>query len=337
MRRVIWTDEGLGPVDVEPDPLEPGWVRLQVEACGICGSDLHFWHGHIPPPLGTSPGHEFAGTVVDAGQGTTGLADARYAVSPNVSCGVCSFCYSGRSNLCGRSGPGIGLGRHGALAEFVDAPRANLAPVPDDVGPVIASLTEPLAVTIRGVGLARVQPDSRVLILGAGAIGLCAALVARDRAGEVGDVAITARYPHQRAVAELLGVTVLNEDEAVAWGKEHRPDVVIESVGGNADTVTDAIRVVGRGGRIVILGTFNQPKPVNLQRLMMKEVALVGSFCYGNGDREPEFTTAARLTGRWQRELDAIATHQFPLEDAATAFGTASDKTSGAIKVTLIP
>jgi threonine dehydrogenase-like Zn-dependent dehydrogenase len=70
---------------------------------------------------------------------------------------------------------------------------------------------------------------------------------------------------------------------------------------------------------------------------MMKEVALLGSFCYGGGEREPEFATAARLTGRWTDELDALATHQFPLDDVAAAFATASDKTTGAIKVTLTP
>ena len=116
-------------------------------------------------------------------------------------------------------------------------------------------------------------------------------------------VAITARHPHQRAAAERLGVTVLDEADAIPWGKQHRPDVVIESVGGAADTVADAIRVIGRGGRLVLLGTFNGPKPVDLQRLMMKEVALLGSFCYGSGERETEFATAARLTGRWQDEL----------------------------------
>ena len=115
----------------------------------------------------------------------------------------------------------------------------NLAPIPDGVDAVTASLTEPLAVTVRGVGRARVAADSTVLVIGAGTIGLCAALVARDRAAAV---AITARHPHQRAAAEQLGVTVLGEDEAVAWGKEHRPDVVVESVGGAADTVGDAIR-----------------------------------------------------------------------------------------------
>ena len=210
----------------------------------------------------------------------------------------------------------------------------NVAPIPDGVDAVTASLTEPLAVTVRGVGLAGVRPDSKVLVQGAGMIGLCAALVARDRAS---DVAITARYPHQRAAAERLGVTVLAEDEAIPWGKEHRPDVVIESVGGTADTLDDAIRVVGRGGRIVVLGTFSQPKPINLQRLMMKEVGLLGSFCYGEGDRESEFAMAARLTGRWRDELRSLSTHQFPLDDVSKAFATAGDKTTGAIKVTLTP
>src|SRR5262249_47611305 len=158
----------------------------------------------------------------------------------------------------------------------------------------------PLAVTVRGIGAARLGPDSKVLVLGAGAIGLCAALVARDRAAEV---AITARHPHQRRAASGLGVTVLDEDEAIPWGKEHRPDVVVESVGGTAETMKDAVRVIARGGRIVILGTFSRPMPIDLQRVMMKEVAVLGSFCYGSGEREPEFATAARLTGRWQDEL----------------------------------
>jgi threonine dehydrogenase-like Zn-dependent dehydrogenase len=331
MRRAVWVEDGLSVIDDEPVALEPGWVRLRVEACGICGSDLHFWHGHLRRPMGTSPGHELVGTVID---GPPGLGDHRYAVSPNLACGICEFCRNGRTNLCGRGGPGLGLGRHGGLAELVDAPLANLAPIPDDVDAVTASLTEPLAVTVRGVGLAQVEPDDKVLVLGGGTIGLCAALVARDRAAEV---AITARHPHQRAAAEQLGVTVLDEADAIAWGKEQRPDVVIESVGGAADTLGDAIRVVRRGGRIVILGSFSEPKVVDLQRVMMKEVALLGSFCYGAGQREPEFTTAARLTGRWRDELGALTTHQLPLAEVADAFRIADDKTTGAIKVTLVP
>jgi threonine dehydrogenase-like Zn-dependent dehydrogenase len=331
MRRAVWTKTGLDVVDDEPGPLEPGWVRLQVEACGICGSDLHFWHGQVPRPLGTSPGHELVGTVVD---GPGGLEDVRYAVSPNVSCGTCDFCRRGATNLCGRAGPGLGLGRNGGLADLIDAPLANLAPIPDGVDPVTASLAEPLAVAIRGVGLAGVEPDDRVLVQGAGTIGLCAALVARDRAAEV---AISARPPHPRAAAEALGVPVLDEDQALAGGKEHRPEVVVESVGGMADTLAEALRVAARGGRVVVLGSFSQPQELDIQRMMMKEVALLGSFCYGTADGEPEFTTAARLTGRWSGELAALTTHQYPLDDVATAFATAGDKGTGAIKVTLVP
>jgi len=331
VRRATWTDAGLDIVDVEPPPLQDGWVRLKVEACGICGSDLHFWHGDLPRPIGTAPGHEFAGTVID---GPSNLPDVRYAVSPNVSCGRCEFCTTGRPNLCRRGGYGIGLGRDGGLAEIADAPAVNLAPIPDGVDPVIASLTEPLAVAVRGVGLADVQPDTKVLVLGAGTIGLCAALVARDRAASV---TMTARHPHQRAAGEHLGVSVLGENDAVAWAREEKPDVVVETVGGGANTVDDALRAVRRGGRVVVLGSFNDAKPVDLRTLMMKEIALLGSFCYGGGEREPEFTTAARLTGRWRDELRALTTHQFALDDIASAFDTANDKTTGAIKVTLVP
>ena len=331
MRRTNWTDEGLDVVEVDPPPLEPGWVRLKVEACGLCGSDLHFWHGEFPRALGTAPGHEFAGIVID---GPAGLPDLRYAVSPNVSCGRCEFCTTGRTNLCRRGGYGLGLGRNGGMAELADAPAVNLAPIPDGVDAVTASLTEPLAVTVRGVGLARLTADSTVLVLGAGTIGLCAALVARDRAGVV---AITARHPHQRAAAEQIGVTVLDEHAGLEWAKEHRPDVVIESVGGSGDTVNVAIRAARRGGRVVVLGTFNVQPPVDLRTMANKEVTLVGSFCYGSGEREPEFTTAARLTGRWRPELAALTTHQFGLDEVASAFATANDKATGAIKVTLLP
>ncbi len=134
-----------------------------------------------------------------------------------------------------------------------------------------------------------------------------------------------------------MGVTVLDEGDVRAWAKEHRPDVVVETVGGVADTVGDAVRAVRRGGRVVLLGSFNEPKAVDLQQLMMKEVALLGSFCYGTRGGEPEFTTAAKLTGRWRHELGAFATHQFALDDVVDAFATADDKSTGAIKVTIQP
>ena len=174
-----------------------------------------------------------------------------------------------------------------------------------------------------------------MLVLGAGAIGLCAALVARDRAAEV---AITARYPHQRAAAERIGVTVLDEDEAVTWGKEHRPEVVIESVGGTADTLTDAVRVVGRGGR--------DRRARHLQRAAAGGPAAPDDE--GGVDRRLVLLRQRRLASRSSRRppaspvggatsSPALTTHQLPLEEVADAFGIADDKSTGAIKVTLTP
>ncbi len=331
MRRAVWTTDGLSVTEVDPGPLAPGWVRLQVAACGICGSDLHTWHGSAPRPLGTAPGHELAGTILD---GPAGLADVLYAVSPNVSCGECPFCRTGQTHLCDRAaGRGLGIGADGGLAEQVDAPRENLAPVSTD-DPVVASLTEPLAVALRGVSLADPRPDSRVLVLGAGSIGLSAALLARDR---VTEVAITARHPHQAEAARSMGVTVLGEHEGIAWAKDRGADVVIESVGGAASTLDDAVKACRKGGTIVMLGVFTAPRPVDLTKLMLKELRLQGSFCYGSTPRGPEYDAAAALTGRYADELGTMTTHQFDLTGVADAFATADDKTSGAIKVSVVP
>ncbi len=115
MRRALWTDDGLEVTEVVMGALTPGWARLRVSACGICGSDLHFWHGTLRRPVGTAPGHEFAGTIED---GPAGLADVLYAVSPNVSCGACSFCLTGATHLCDRAaGRGLGLGADGGMAD----------------------------------------------------------------------------------------------------------------------------------------------------------------------------------------------------------------------------
>ena len=332
MRRAVWTEDELSIDEADPPPLAPGWARLRVEACGICGSDLHFWHRQIARPLGSAPGHEFAGTLIDGPAGHD-LADVRYVGSPAIFCGTCEYCTIGATHLCGRGAPGIGLGRDGGVADFVDLPVRNLFPVADSVDARLASLGEPLAVGIRGIGIAAPAVESRVLVLGAGTVGLIVALLARDRAAEV---AITARYPHQRAAAERLGVTVLGESDAVDWGKEHRPDVVIETVGGTADTMNIAIRLAHRGGRIVVVGTF-QKVPVDLFRAQLKELEILTSFAYGTNRRGSEFATAVQLLPRFREELSVLQTHEFPLDRANDAFATAADKSSEALKVTVVP
>ena len=330
MRQARWTESGVEVAEVAPPELPPEWVRLRVAACGICGTDLHLWRRELAPPLGIAPGHEMTGTPLE---GPRGLADELYAVEPICVCGSCDFCLSGRRHLCEKMAI-IGVMRPGGLAEFVDVPAYAVHRVHPSVSPLLASFAEPLAVCVRGVSLARVDDDSRVLVIGAGTIGLVSGLLARDRAREV---AITARHPQQREAAKRLGLRALAEDEVKAWVKDAQPDVVIETVGGQAQTLLDATRWCRAGGRIVVLGIFSQRTELNAYNLATRELEIVGSNMYGMGRRGPQFRSAVELLPRYAAELAALQTHQFGLDRLEEAFQCAGDKASGAIKVTIVP
>lgn len=330
LRRAQWSDGGIELEAVEPAPLPEGWVRLRVAACGICGSDLHMLRHHLLRVPGASPGHEFVGYPLD---GPPGLADALYAVEPRTWCGKCGFCAQGQRHLC-PLGKLLGVTAPGGLAESVDAPLASLHRVPSGVEALLASLSEPLAVCVRALDLAQLEAGSRVLVLGAGSIGLLAGLLARDRSAAV---AISARHPQQRAAAAKLGLAALGEDDVAAWARDEQPDVVIETVGGKADTASQALRACRPGGTIVMLGVFAEPRPLDLFALMAKELRVVGSNTYGTGRSGSEFRSAVALLPRYASELAALQTHQFALDEVADAFACADDKKSGAIKVTLLP
>lgn len=330
MRQTRFSGGGVELVDADPRPLRPDWVRLRVEACGICGSDLHMMRGHAQVPDWLVPGHEIVGVPVD---GPAGLAEARYAVEPRVWCGSCEFCESGSRQLCLR-GTLIGLGYNGGLAETVDVPQKSLHRVPGDAEALAASLSEPVAVCVRAIHLARIEAGSRVLVLGAGSIGLLAGLLARDRAQSV---AITARHPHQQEAAKRLGLLPLSEAEAEGWAASHGPDVVIETVGGLADTLDQAVRLCRAGGRIVVLGVFSGSRPIDALAFFVKELELVGSNTYGTTHRGSEFAVGVELAARYRSEIAPLQTHQFALDAVADAFACADDKRSGAIKVTILP
>jgi threonine dehydrogenase-like Zn-dependent dehydrogenase len=328
--RAKWTVSGLTVVDDELGPLSDGWVRLRVQACGICGTDLHSWRDADRRRLGSTPGHELVGTV---SEGPAGLADVLYAVNPNVNCGVCEFCIVGEPQLCRRGGYGIGMGRDGGLAELVDVPLANAYAVDQEVGVLEASLAEPLAVAVHAASLARPDLNSRVLIVGGGTVGLLMAVVLRDVAR---DVAVTTRYAHQKEAATAIGVRGLDEGDAEAWGKANRPDVVIETVGGDGSTLRAAMRAARRGARVVVVGAFGTIE-VDMGLAMLKELAILPSSIYGTDRRGQQFGGAVELLPRWQRDLKPLLTHQFSLGDVEGAFRCSAEKSTGALKVTITP
>lgn len=329
MLQAQWTEEGIGVFDVEPGPLADGAVRLRVSACGICGTDLHLYRRELPAPPGGVPGHEIVGTPIQGGD----FADGLYAVEPIQRCGACALCAAGRPHLCPQ-GRLLGIALPGGLAELVDVPAYTLHPVDASVSPRVAALAEPLAVCVRAVNLAELTLSSRVLVLGGGTIGLLSALLARDRAAQV---AITVRHAHQRALAESFGIRALGEDEVALWALDREPDVIIETVGGGADTLLQATRLCRRAGRVVVVGVFSGGQPIDALGLVLKELSLVGSNTYGNDRRGSEFRSAVDLLPRYRAELEALQTHTVPLREVDRGFAVAADKKSGAVKVVVTP
>jgi threonine dehydrogenase-like Zn-dependent dehydrogenase len=333
MRQSYWEDDGIKLREVEPGPLAEGWVRLKVAACGICGSDLHRLKGPPTPGrfgTGNTPGHELVGTVLESHKP---LPDALYAVEPWLACGTCDFCALGKTEHC-RNGRLIGAQVAGGLADFIDVPERNLHPADASLTPREASLNEPFGICTRSIHLAELKMDSRVMVLGGGTLGLICGTLARDYAGKV---AITARYPHQADAARKLGFEPVAEPDADAFAKEFEPDVVIESVGGHADTIDQAMRAVRPGGRIVVQGLFSHKPEFDARALIMKEIRIVGSKFFGMSEHGPVFRAASRFLPRYRDEIRTLQTHQFPLSDIKGAFATALDKTAGAIKITVVP
>ncbi len=331
MRQASYTTLGIELREVNAPHPPDEWVRLNVAACGICGTDLHVYERATSFGRDVCPGHEFVGTIAEGG---VGLADELYAVDPTIHCRTCQYCLGGKPQFCPMFKT-IGIFADGGIADSVIVPRYALHMIDPSVPSYVAAQSEPLAVAIRGLHVGPLDPDSHALVLGAGSIGLITGMLARDRARQV---AITARYAHQRTVAEALGLLVLHEDEVEVWAAEHKPDVVYETVGGNADTINVGMTCAAKGGTVVVLGSFNIGSvSISPQTLLAKELHLTASLAYGRGHRGSEFAAAVSLVPRYSHELETMATHQFPLDKIDAAFKTALDKSTGAIKVAIIP
>ena len=303
-----WTEDGITLVDVTPGKLEPGWVRLKVKACGICGSDLHTYRRHQRVNISGTPGHEFVGTIID---GPAGLDDSLYAVEPFVYCGKCLMCSSGKPQLCSTKNMAGGA-FPGGLSEFVDVPGVSLHQVDKNVEPLAASIAEPLAVSFRAVKLGKMSEKSRVLVLGGGTIGLLSGLLARDTTN---NVAITVRYPHQKTVADSIGLDTVSENDLEAWVKDNDPDVIIETVGGAGSALTQAVQHCSPSGKIIVTGIFHETPPINATRLVTREIDMIGSFLYGT-----DFGKSVALVPKYSREIELLQTHQYDLQSVSMAF-----------------
>jgi threonine dehydrogenase-like Zn-dependent dehydrogenase len=208
---------------------------------------------------------------------------------------------------------------------------------PRGVSSAVAALSEPLAVAVHAIRLAPLERGARVLVLGAGTIGLMSVLAAK--AAGAGDVVATARRPQQRAAALQLGASrVFADDDRAAldaFARASPIDLVLETVGGSADTLATPVVTARPGGTICVLGVFFGTPAFSAARLLVKELTLRGSMVYNRRHGRADFEVVQDLLAGEHERLESVVTHRIPLDDVARAFATAADKSSGAIKVTV--
>ena len=334
MKALVYTGVEELTYREEKDPLEKeGESILKVQASGICGSDMHAYHGkderRIPPLI---LGHEVSG-VIQNGK----FKDKTVVLNPLISCEKCDYCKNGREHLCpertmiGMSRP---IKREGGLAELVSVPEKNIYEVPKALDTKEAALAEPAAVALHAVILAeqtlkKPLAESKVLVQGAGAIGLlCGLILSKDKNCKN----IVLSDPNKKRLDECskyLDAKFVNPtDKSI---KENDFDLVMDSVGLEVSR-QQAIHVVSPGGSIVHIGLTQPSGTFNFRKLTIQEITLIGTYCYTNNDFK---NTLNLLTNKTLGSLEWIEYRE--LKKGAEAFKEIHDGTCIAPKIILIP
>jgi alcohol dehydrogenase len=315
----------------EPD-LVAGEVVLRIDAVGICGSDMHAYHGHDPRRKpGLVLGHEFCGTVVKSA--APGFAQGlRVTGNPLITCGVCDYCVQGRNNLCSRRTM-VGMTRPGAFAEYMSIPAASLIDMPQDMSPVHAALTEPAATALHAINMsmkamARPLPENRTLILGGGAIGMLAALLLKNY-GARGTVLAEVNPLRRHSAEQHAGVETYDPRETQP--DENGFDYVIDAVGSKVTRVA-ALNAVKPGGVVMHIGLQDWASEIDMRKLTLAEITLMGTYTYTTAD--------LRATVKLLHEGafgDLAWVQSFSLAEGAQAFADLDSGRLASSKVVLLP
>jgi threonine dehydrogenase-like Zn-dependent dehydrogenase len=330
MKALVYTDTLKMEYREEPDPNpRPGEAMIRIEAVGICGSDMHAYHGRderrVPPLI---LGHEAAGEVL------SGMRKGDEVVlNPLMTCGVCDHCQGGRSNLCEKREL-IGMRVPGAFAQYVTIPERNLLDMPQGMDPVKASLTEPTATALHAIRLAekalhRPLSECRTLILGGGSVGVLAALVLRQKGCReifLGDV-----NSLRRQTIEKIGCCVVYDPLGETLPSRGRFDLVLDAVG-SGRTRSSACEFVKPGGVISHIGLEDNEPGLDTRRLTLFEVTFIGNYTYTPVDLRASITAlSSGLLGK----LDWI--EERPLSEGVAAFRDIHSGKASAPKIVLTP
>ncbi|MCK9928050.1 zinc-binding dehydrogenase [Frankia sp. Mgl5] len=312
MKAVRAGNGGVSVVDLD-EPPGSGEV-LKIAAASICSSDLLYIR------LGSQRiiGHELAGVRED---GSAAIVEAI------MGCTVCDLCRQGRYNLCVQhTKQALGATADGGIAEQFRVPTERLVPLPAGLDVRDAPLVEPASVSWHALRLAGTGPNTRVAVVGAGALGLLAVAGARHQGAP--EVALDARHPHQAEAGERLGATLAHDGLY---------DVVVEAAGSDSG-LDRAIDLVAPGGTVVCVGVQLESKVgVNWSPLFHREGRLIPSMGYCAHENGREMEDAAAMLAKDPEITRTLITHRFPIADAAEAFRVAADRKAGALRVVIEP
>jgi threonine dehydrogenase-like Zn-dependent dehydrogenase len=292
--------------DLRPPVAPRGEALVRVIAAGVCNTDLELVRGYYP--FTGIPGHEFVGRVESA-PGAEGWEGKRVVGEINASCGRCPACAAGRRTHCERRTVLGIVNRNGALAELLTLPVENLHEVPAGVPDDVAVFTEPLAAALEIQEQVRIGPDDRVVVVGDGKLGN---LVAQSLALTGCRLLVIGRHAAKRAILARRGIAA-GTAEAIHPG---HADVAVECTG-NPDGLELARTAVRPRGTIVLKSTYAGRTSLDISRIVVDEVTLVGSRC-------GPFAPALRLLADGRVEVAPLVHARFPLADAVAAFGEAA-------------
>lgn len=343
MKALLLTEYEQMIVTDVPDPeVGPADVLVRVEACGICGSDIHGFDGstgrRIPPLV---MGHEAAGVVEAVGAEVTAFAAGdRVTFDSMVSCGECHFCRRGQANLCdNRRVLGVSCGeyrRHGAFAELIAVPQHIVYKLPDGLLPEHAALIEAVSVAVHAANVTPVELGDTAVVVGSGMIGLLT-LQAIRAAGANTVIAVDVN-DKRLAVARELGADVtLNASEVDVPEKiaeltgGRGADVALEVVGATA-TIQSAIASVRKGGSVTLVGNVSPTIELPLQSVVTREITLRGT-CGCNG----EYPACIAMLESGAIKVAPLITQQIPLADGPAWFKRLHDGDPDQMKVVVRP
>lgn len=333
MKAVVY--RGARTLDVEERPdvgPGPGELSIAVAYTGICGTDLHIFHGDMDARVGAEAvlGHEMSGRVAALGAGVTGWSAGQpVTVMPTRACGRCAACRRGLSHIC-HGMRFLGIDSPGAMQARWNVPADLVLPLPDELPLRLAALIEPTAVAVHDVRRAGVGIDDHVVVVGGGPVGLLIAAVARRRGARV---LLVEPDGFRRGVATQLGVEAVDPAATDVVDLVHErtmdagADIAFE-VSGSAAGVGTAVDVLTTRGRLVMVAIHPQPRPVDLHRFFWRELELFGARLYQRDD----MTEAIRLIATGEVAVQHLISRVGPIGTVGDAF-TALESGGGVMKV----